>query len=214
MRRSSSSSPNKTFHPSLRRRPRPLWTLHRHNLHSVIHHPSVRCTSKCGSHRALAGWLSPDGGNPVVRVGRRPCRQTTCGDLECYLHFPPVLPFFLARGHSAASSDLARNVRMDFRRGGTLRNYRSLNCGAVPGAARYSGISFGYQGAGVIGGGLAPIIATALTQWAGGASWPVATYLAGIALIGLVAVCLASDKYRMKIHDRGPTEPRLASERR
>ena len=79
---------------------------------------------------------------------------------------------------------------------------------------RYSGISFGYQGAGVIGGGLAPIIATALTQWAGGASWPVATYLAGIALIGLVAVCLASDKYRMKIHDRGPTEPRLASERR
>jgi MFS transporter, MHS family, shikimate and dehydroshikimate transport protein len=69
---------------------------------------------------------------------------------------------------------------------------------------RYSGISFGYQGAGVLGGGLAPMIATALTQWAGGASWPVATYLAGIAVIGLVAVCLASDRYRVDIHDQGP----------
>jgi MFS transporter, MHS family, shikimate and dehydroshikimate transport protein len=79
---------------------------------------------------------------------------------------------------------------------------------------RYSGISFGYQVAGVLGGGLAPIIATALTQWAGGASWPVATYLACIALIGLVAVCLASDKYRMEINDQGNTQLRLAGERR
>jgi len=79
---------------------------------------------------------------------------------------------------------------------------------------RYSGISFGYQGAGVLGGGLAPIIATALTQWAGGASWPVATYLAGIALIGLVAVCLASDKYRMEITDQQSTQPPLAREPR
>jgi MFS family permease len=79
---------------------------------------------------------------------------------------------------------------------------------------RYSGISFGYHGAGVLGGGLAPIIATELTQWAGGASWPVATYLAGIALIGLVAVCLASDKYRMEINDQESTQPPLASEPR
>ena len=78
---------------------------------------------------------------------------------------------------------------------------------------RYSGISFGYQVAGVLGDGLAPIIATALTQWAGGASWPVATYLAYIVLIGLVAVCLASDKYRMEIHDQGRTQTRRAGER-
>jgi MHS family shikimate/dehydroshikimate transporter-like MFS transporter len=66
----------------------------------------------------------------------------------------------------------------------------------------------------IIATALAPIIATALTQWAGGASWPVATYLAGIALIGLVAVCLASDKYRMEINDQGGTQPHLAGERR
>jgi hypothetical protein len=66
----------------------------------------------------------------------------------------------------------------------------------------------------VLGGGLAPIIAIALTQWAGGASWPVATYLACIALIGLAAVCLASDKHRMPIHDQEPIQPRLAGDRR
>jgi len=65
--------------------------------------------------------------------------------------------------------------------------------------------------AGVLGGGLAPIVATALTQWAGGASWPVATYLAGIALIGLVAICLASDRYRINIDGQGRMERRLAT---
>jgi hypothetical protein len=54
------------------------------------------------------------------------------------------------------------------------------------------------------------MIATALTQWAGGASWPVATYLAGIALIGLVAIYMVSDRYRVDIHDHGP----LTCERR
>jgi MHS family shikimate/dehydroshikimate transporter-like MFS transporter len=63
-----------------------------------------------------------------------------------------------------------------------------------PARLRYSGISVGYQMAGLLGGGFAPIIATALIQWSGGASWPVATYLAVTALISLVAVCLASDR--------------------
>ena len=74
---------------------------------------------------------------------------------------------------------------------------------------RYSGISFGYQMAGMLGGALAPIIATALIQWAGGASWPVATYLAANSLVSLVAVYLASERYRVEIHD----ESRLAGER-
>jgi metabolite-proton symporter len=77
---------------------------------------------------------------------------------------------------------------------------------------RYSGISFGYQMAGMIGGALAPIIATALIQWAGGASWPVATYLAANSLISLVAVYLASENYRVQIFDEQPGE-RLAGER-
>ena len=79
---------------------------------------------------------------------------------------------------------------------------------------RYSGISFGYQMAGMLGGALvAPIIATALIQWAGGASWPVAAYLAANSLVSLVAVYLASERYRVEIFDERPGERRLAGER-
>ncbi len=57
---------------------------------------------------------------------------------------------------------------------------------------RYSGISFGYQMAWLIGGAPAPLIATALVHWAHGSSWPVASYYAISALISFAAVCLVS----------------------
>lgn len=66
---------------------------------------------------------------------------------------------------------------------------------------RYSGISLGYQGAGVIGGALAPLIATALVSAAGGESWLVAGYLLLVSLITLLCVYLASDAYNVAIHD-------------
>jgi hypothetical protein len=64
---------------------------------------------------------------------------------------------------------------------------------------RYSGISFGYQMAGLLGGAPAPIISTALIHWAGGASWPVATYLAASAFVTFVAVCFVSKSDRAAI---------------
>ena len=70
-----------------------------------------------------------------------------------------------------------------------------------PARLRYSGISFGFQVASMIGG-LAPIIATALTQWSGGASWPVAIYVSLVALAALVAVSMASERYRVPIDDQ------------
>jgi MFS family permease len=70
-----------------------------------------------------------------------------------------------------------------------------------PARLRYSGISLGYQLAALLGGALAPVIATALVQWAGGASWAVASYVAGNAILTLMAVYLASDRYRVAIHD-------------
>jgi metabolite-proton symporter len=74
-----------------------------------------------------------------------------------------------------------------------------------PARLRYSGISFGYQMAGVLGGAPAPIIATALIQWTGGASWPVAAYVTVSSLISLVAIYLASERFRIGIHDQ-PSE--------
>jgi MFS family permease len=55
---------------------------------------------------------------------------------------------------------------------------------------RYSGISIGREGATIIGGGLAPVIATALIQWGGG-SWAVAACMAATSLVGFLVVLLA-----------------------
>jgi MFS family permease len=65
---------------------------------------------------------------------------------------------------------------------------------------RYSGISLGYQMAGLLGGAPAPIIAALLLHWTRGASWSVATYLAASSLITLIAVCLVSFRHREPIH--------------
>jgi MHS family shikimate/dehydroshikimate transporter-like MFS transporter len=56
---------------------------------------------------------------------------------------------------------------------------------------RYSGISLSYQMAGIVAGAPAPILASALIQWTGGSSWPVATYMAANALITFIALWLA-----------------------
>ena len=63
---------------------------------------------------------------------------------------------------------------------------------------RYSGISFGYQMAGLLAAP-APLICAALVHWAGGASWPVATYLAAVAFLTFIAVSLASRRERIAI---------------
>jgi MHS family shikimate/dehydroshikimate transporter-like MFS transporter len=76
---------------------------------------------------------------------------------------------------------------------------------------RYSGISFGYQVASMLGGSLTPIVAIALVRWADGASWSVATYMAVNALISFVSVYLASERYRVSIHDQRSAERLLTS---
>lgn len=70
---------------------------------------------------------------------------------------------------------------------------------------RYSGISLGYQMAGVLGGAVAPLLATYLVQQAGGDSWPVATYLFAMSLVSLLAVFFAADRFRVAI-DGGARE--------
>jgi MFS family permease len=54
---------------------------------------------------------------------------------------------------------------------------------------RYSGVSFAYAVGAVLGGGFAPLIATAL-QTSTGASWPVSAYMLVVGLVSLVAVLL------------------------
>ena len=61
---------------------------------------------------------------------------------------------------------------------------------------RYSGVSIGYQLSAIIGGGLAPIIATSLVAAGGGDPWPVAVYMAALCVITLVSVLLTAETYQ------------------
>ncbi|WP_406247589.1 MFS transporter [Microbacterium sp. M] len=58
--------------------------------------------------------------------------------------------------------------------------------------ARTTGVNIGYQMSNTLGGGLAPLICTALVAAAGGAFWPVVIYAAVIAVIGVIATLMAS----------------------
>ncbi len=58
--------------------------------------------------------------------------------------------------------------------------------------ARTTGVNIGYQISNTLGGGLAPLICTALVAAAGGAFWPVVVYAAVIAVVGVIATLMAS----------------------
>jgi metabolite-proton symporter len=71
---------------------------------------------------------------------------------------------------------------------------------------RYSGVSVGYQLASVFAGSLAPIVAVALLAEYGSAL-PVSFYLAGTAVITLVALAFAREA---RVHDEPAAPPRPA----
>jgi MFS transporter, MHS family, shikimate and dehydroshikimate transport protein len=75
---------------------------------------------------------------------------------------------------------------------------------------RYSGASLGYQLASVLAGGLSPLIATALLARYGYTA--VAWYLAGMALITIIAVVSAAETFRGDIVEDRPEEPGLRPE--
>jgi MFS transporter, MHS family, shikimate and dehydroshikimate transport protein len=124
------------------------------------------------------------------RIGRRPIALASTAFLTLF-----AFPFFwLVDTGSVALLWVATSL-WSFSAGALYGISGTLISELFEARVRYSGISLGYQMAAVFGGALAPLIATALVQWAGGASWPVATYLFAMSLISLVAVFLASERF-------------------
>ena len=70
--------------------------------------------------------------------------------------------------------------------------------------ARTTGVNIGYQISNTIGGGFAPLIATALAA-AFGSVWPVVIYAAVIAVIGVIATAYAS--FRPDVENAGRLHP-------
>lgn len=71
---------------------------------------------------------------------------------------------------------------------------------------RYTGASIGYQLSSVIGGGLAPLVATDLLRRTG-RSWPVALYIVGMALVTTLSVFLAGETAHREIAAPVPLAP-------
>jgi MFS family permease len=67
-----------------------------------------------------------------------------------------------------------------------------------PTRIRYSGASMGYQLAGIVGGALAPIIATALLG-AYGSSLPVSIYVVAVLAITVICVLIARETSRVDL---------------
>lgn len=55
---------------------------------------------------------------------------------------------------------------------------------------RFTGASLGYQLGAAIVGGFTPLIAAALLLRSGGATWPIATYIAGVCLVSYLVMAL------------------------
>jgi hypothetical protein len=58
---------------------------------------------------------------------------------------------------------------------------------------RYAGVAMGREFSSVFGGGIAPLICSALITWAAGSWWPVAIYMMAIMAITVVATIFAPE---------------------
>jgi nitrate/nitrite transporter NarK len=76
---------------------------------------------------------------------------------------------------------------------------------------RYSGASIGYQVGGLLGGALAPIIATSLFA-ATGSSVSISVYMLTICAITLVSVFLITETYQTDVEETQAEERRLIAE--
>ncbi len=76
---------------------------------------------------------------------------------------------------------------------------------------RYSGASVSYNLGGVLGGALAPIIATQLLATTGD-SWSISVYVAAMAAVSFVCVFLLSETYLRDLSEIRSEERRLIAE--
>lgn len=132
----------------------------------------------------LFGWVSD-------RIGRRPVFMA--GTVVS-----AILAFPLFWGVASDSMVWMWGASIAVLAGGYAMMYgpeASFMSELFPTHVRYSGISLASQLAGILAGGFAPLIATALLARAGH-YWPVAVYLIVIAAISFAATMFAKETYR------------------
>ena len=136
---------------------------------------------------AIQAFLIPAFGGATDRRGRRPVYLFgAVGALVWVFVFFPLIDT-----GSFALITLAAVVALFFH-AAMYGPQASFIAELFPTKVRYTGASLGYQGAGILGGALAPIISTALLDRYN-STVPVSLYVAAMLLISIVCVVLAPE---------------------
>lgn len=85
----------------------------------------------------------------------------------------------------------------------------ALVAGLFPPSVRYSGASTAYQVGSILGGAIAPLVATALLEWSG-TSMSISTYMALIGVISLVAILFVRGTSMRFVEESEGAEPAAA----
>lgn len=131
------------------------------------------------------------------RIGRRPVYLA--GTIFSALFAFPA--FWLLNTRSTALIWLAISVAIGIGHAAMYGPLAALWTEQFRTKVRYSGISVAYQLGGAIGGGFAPLIASAVVLASGGQSWSVSLYVLAICLISTVAGYLLKETFRRDIQE-------------
>jgi MHS family shikimate/dehydroshikimate transporter-like MFS transporter len=137
----------------------------------------------------LGGWLSD-------RIGRRPVYMA--GVTSILLFAVPIYALVDTKDAGLITLAVCLYQLPSSVAYGTLAAMFSELFGAN---VRYSGASLGYQGAAIFAGGLAPLVATLLLKFSGGASWVLAVYLMAMAAVSLVSIYLIAETRQVDLAD-------------
>jgi MFS family permease len=140
----------------------------------------------------LGGWLSD-------RIGRRPVYMA--GVVLILVFAFPIYALVDTKEPSLITLAVCLYQLPSSVAYGTLAAMFSELFGAN---VRYSGASLGYQGAAIFAGGLAPLVATLLLKFSGGASWVLALYLMIMATISLISTYLIAETRHVDLAYRVP----------
>ena len=141
------------------------------------------------------------------KVGRRPVLMAGAAFLGLW-----IFPFFwLLDTRSASLIILAVIVGLSIGHAAVYGTQASFYAELFGTRVRYSGASLGYQLAGIFGGALAPIVATALYAATGGPGL-IGVYVAVLCILSIVCVYLADETFRRDIYEDEPQERQLVAE--
>lgn len=153
--------------------------------------------SVCAAFAALlAGWLAD-------RFGRRPMTLALCGILT-------ITPFLALSGLSTGSMVIAAIVII-FGYMAAAQGITGVHMSYFPelfgGRYRYAGVTIGREFSAVIGGGVAPLLATALLAWFANSWIPVAMYMALTMLVSFIASWTAPETANRDLNTLTDAQP-------